>query len=223
STTDNAPQDTQESVMPCEDEPLRIPGSVQPHGVLLAVRGLHLTIQAAPRSAERPLGSTPAAPVGTRLGDVLGATGVRDLRCSDEATDPRRIELTLADGTSGALDLLSHRVGELTIVELEAALPAPGEAPSRMRTALRSLQAAGTVETLTAVLATEVRRVTGFDRVMVYRFDADWNGEVVAEDAREDLDPFLGLHYPASDIPAQARALYTSQWMRSIPDARYTP
>lgn len=223
STTDDAPQDAHESVIPCEDEPIRIPGSVQPHGVLLAVRGHDLTIQAASRSAATHLGWSAERLLGRRLGDVLGATAVGDLRCSDEATDPRRIEPTLADGTSGAFDLLSHRVGELTIVELEAALPAPGEAPSRMRTALRSLQAAGTIETLTAVLATEVRRVTGFDRVMVYRFDADWNGEVVAEDAREDLDPFLGLHYPASDIPAQARALYTSQWMRSIPDARYTP
>ena len=50
-----------------------------------------------------------------------------------------------------------------------------------------------------------MRALTGFDRVMVYRFDAEWNGEVVAEDRRPDLEPFLGLHYPASDIPAQAR------------------
>ena len=73
------------------------------------------------------------------------------------------------------------------------------------------------------MLARDVRTVTGFDRVMVYRFDAEWNGEVIAEDRRDDLEPFLGLRYPASDIPAQARALYATNWMRLIPDARYRP
>jgi light-regulated signal transduction histidine kinase (bacteriophytochrome) len=68
-----------------------------------------------------------------------------------------------------------------------------------------------------------VRGLTGFDRVMVYRFDPDWNGEVVAEERRDDLEPFLGLHFPASDIPAQARALYLRNWLRLIPDARYAP
>ena len=73
------------------------------------------------------------------------------------------------------------------------------------------------------MLARDVRTVTGFDRVMVYRFDAEWNGEVIAEDRRDDLEPFFGLRFPASDIPAQARALYATNWMRLIPDARYRP
>jgi light-regulated signal transduction histidine kinase (bacteriophytochrome) len=58
---------------------------------------------------------------------------------------------------------------------------------------------------------------------MVYRFDAEWNGEVVAEDRREDLEPFLGLHYPASDIPAQARALFLVNRIRVIPDSEAEP
>ncbi|MCI2238552.1 SpoIIE family protein phosphatase, partial [Paenibacillus sp. TRM 82003] len=69
----------------------------------------------------------------------------------------------------------------------------------------------------------EVRTLTGFDRVMVYRFDAQWNGEVVAEDRRDDLNAFRGLHYPASDIPAQARRLYTVNWTRLIADVDYAP
>lgn len=223
STTNDAREPIHEQVIPCEDEPIRIPGSIQPHGVLLVARGHGLVIEMASASAKAHLGWPPEELIGRRLGDVLGAEAVSDLRCTDDLSDPRRIEPVLADGSRGAFDMMSHRAGAATIVELEAAVPAPGESPSRMRTALRSLQSSGTIEALTGVLATEVRKVTGFDRVMVYRFDADWNGEVVAEDAREDLEPFLGLHYPASDIPAQARALYTSQWMRSIPDARYTP
>ena len=73
------------------------------------------------------------------------------------------------------------------------------------------------------MLARDVRAVTGYDRVMVYRFDPEWNGEVIAEDRRDDLEPFFGLRYPASDIPAQARALYATNWMRIIPDATYAP
>ena len=76
---------------------------------------------------------------------------------------------------------------------------------------------------LSEIAAEEVRAITGFDRVMVYRFDADWNGEVVAEAKREDLGSFLGQHYPASDIPAQARKLYTLNWLRFIGDVSYRP
>ncbi len=73
------------------------------------------------------------------------------------------------------------------------------------------------------VAVKELRRLTGFDRVMYYRFDRDWNGEIVAEDRRPDLEPFLGLHYPASDIPAQARALYARNWLRFIGDRTASP
>src|SRR5690606_38226403 len=72
-------------------------------------------------------------------------------------------------------------------------------------------------------LAVEVRELTAFDRVMVYRFDEEWNGEVIAEQKRDDLNSFLGLHYPAGDIPAQARRLYTTNWTRLIADVSYTP
>jgi serine phosphatase RsbU (regulator of sigma subunit) len=88
---------------------------------------------------------------------------------------------------------------------------------------LQRLSASATLDELTAALARDVRALTGYDRVMIYRFDPQWNGEVVAEDKREDLEPFFGLRYPASDIPAQARALYATNWLRIIPDARYRP
>jgi chemotaxis family two-component system sensor kinase Cph1 len=66
-----------------------------------------------------------------------------------------------------------------------------------------------------------MRAATGFDRAMVYRFLPDDSGEVVAEDARSGLESFLGLHYPASDIPKQARELYRRNWLRAIPDVDY--
>src|SRR5690606_34851523 len=92
-----------------------------------------------------------------------------------------------------------------------------------VRGSIAALSRARSLTELYDVAAREVRRLTGFDRVMVYRFDADHNGEVVAEAKRADLNAFLGLHYPATDIPAQARALYEKNWSRLISDVGSTP
>jgi light-regulated signal transduction histidine kinase (bacteriophytochrome) len=71
--------------------------------------------------------------------------------------------------------------------------------------------------------AEQVRSLTGFDRVMIYRFLEDGSGTVIAETKSEEMESYLGLHYPESDIPKQARELYRTNWMRSIPDVSYTP
>lgn len=72
-------------------------------------------------------------------------------------------------------------------------------------------------------ISDQISTITGYDRTMVYRFDDKWNGEVIAESKREGLPPYLGLRYPASDIPAQARQLYLSNLLRLIPDVDYQP
>jgi light-regulated signal transduction histidine kinase (bacteriophytochrome) len=69
----------------------------------------------------------------------------------------------------------------------------------------------------------QVRAITGFDRVMAYHFHPDGHGEVLAEARAAGQDPYLGLHYPASDIPRQARELYLRQWLRLIADVDYRP
>jgi light-regulated signal transduction histidine kinase (bacteriophytochrome) len=68
-----------------------------------------------------------------------------------------------------------------------------------------------------------IQKCTGFDRVMLYRFDSKWNGEVISEVKKENLLPYLGLHYPASDIPVQARRLYEKNLIRFIPNIFYEP
>jgi two-component system, chemotaxis family, sensor kinase Cph1 len=87
--------------------------------------------------------------------------------------------------------------------------------------AINRLQRATTLEQMTQIIVQEVRQLTGFDRVMVYQFDAAGSGTVIAEDRRDDLTPYLGLHYPASDIPKQAKQLYTLNWLRLIPTVDY--
>ena len=210
-------------VVDCADEPIRIPGSIQPHGALLLVEEADRRVVMASRNVAEHLGRDVAAVVGQTLADVVGREAAAAVTVSDDGAEPRRVELAGPGGLRRPADLLVHRADGALVVEIEPRDDVGGDAPPRTRQALRALQGARSVADLTGSLAREMRRVTGFDRVMVYRFDDEWNGEVVAEDAREDLDPFLGLHYPASDIPAQARALYATQWLRSIPDATYAP
>lgn len=213
--------ETSPRVIDCADEPIRVPGSIQPHGALLAADPRDMTIVTASSTVRDVLGVDPESLLGHPLQAVLPDV-VPGPPSGDEAMEPRTAVLSGPSGEQRLHDVLVHLSDGLVVVEVEPQRTAEGGSrPARV--ALRALQGARDQLELARIAASEVRAVTGFDRVMVYRFDEDWNGEVVAEEARGDLEPFLGLHYPASDIPAQARALYTSQWLRSIPDAAYVP
>ena len=214
-----APDPLDPVLLRCADEPIAIPGAIQPHGALLALTEPDLTVAVASVNAAGLFGR-PA--VGT-LADLLDAADLERVHAAladPSGLDPVRVQLR-----GVGVDLVMHRADGLLITEWE---PVPGAEAAdpvwhrRLPAVLQRLSAAPTLEELTAVLARDVRGLTGYDRVMIYRFDPEWNGEVIAEDRRPDLEPFLGLRYPASDIPAQARALYATNWMRIIPDATYT-
>ncbi|TFV48150.1 SpoIIE family protein phosphatase [Blastococcus sp. TF02A_35] len=213
-----APRADEDALLRCADEPIAIPGAVQPHGALLAVTEPDLAVVVASANAEELLGRS-----GGTLDQYLDdadAARLREALDGDLAeANPIRVQVAGAE-----VDLVLHRADGLLVSEWEPVAGAEQAGAAwhrRLPTVLQRLSATATLDELTEVLARDVRTLTGFDRVMVYRFDEAWNGEVVAEDRREDLEPFLGLRYPASDIPAQARALYTSNWMRIIPDAGY--
>ena len=210
---------TEPDLRGCADEPIRIPGSIQPHGALLAVTEPDLAVVVASANAEDLLGRDPT---GVDLANLFGQEVADQLRSTDLAVlNPLRVCLR-----DRPLDLVAHRADGLLVVELEPLEEAHEADPvwhRRLPLVLQRLQAAATLDELAVALADEVRALTGFDRVMVYRFDPHWNGEVIAEDARADLEPFLGLRFPASDIPPQARALYVANWLRLIPTSRYEP
>jgi two-component system, chemotaxis family, sensor kinase Cph1 len=210
----------------CDREPIHIPGAVQPHGVLLACRNdEQLTLVHVSANVQDVFGREPDALLGQSLLTLFepaSHTFLRSLRdrASLREVNPRRLQVR--GGT--AMQAVMHRSADLLVVELEpnGVNQHDGFDP-RLRGAIMKLQSARDVGALSRIAATEVRELTGFDRVMVYRFDPDWNGHVVAESRRPDLEPFLGLHYPASDIPVQARRLYTQNWIRLIADISYTP
>jgi two-component system, chemotaxis family, sensor kinase Cph1 len=212
----------------CESEPIHIPGAIQPHGVLIATRDAALTITQVSANLGQFFDATPESCLGSPFATLLDAESAE--RMQQVFSAPRLRELNpfrISTKDGRALDAVAHRSGDILIVEAEPAavqrMEAIGSFDPRLRSSVLRLQNAHDIPSLTATAAEEVRTLTGFDRVMVYRFDDEWNGEVVAESKREDLESFLGWHYPASDIPAQARRLYTVNWLRFIVDVGYQP
>lgn len=224
----------------CAREPIHIPGSIQPRGVLLTVREADGVVLQCSANVPALLGREVADVLDRPLGDVLGpvaAAAVAEQLAAVPDTRVRNPGLVHVDvaGSTVAMDLVVHRPppstpeapGPVYVMELE---PADGIRPltfgttyEGVRDAIADLNRVTAMTDLYDSAARHVRRLTGFDRVMIYRFDADYNGEVVAEAKRDDLNAFLGLHYPASDIPPQARALYERSWIRLISDVDYTP
>ncbi|WP_201836329.1 ATP-binding protein [Microvirga zambiensis] len=216
----------------CAREPIHIPGSVQPHGMLLAIRLSDRTIAYASANIAGTLGVDPGSALGQPFAQALPALSrefeadLADPPPSGSTRTLRTIRLDTRDGV-GAYEAAISRSGECAVIELEAP---PRDAASgldvlypTLRRFVEQLQGASTVDTLCHLAAQDIRRMTGFDRVLIYRFDAQWNGTVIAEDRNEVLPSYLDLRFPASDIPAQARELYRRNRQRIIPDANYVP
>ena len=138
-------------------------------------------------------------------------------------TAARAFGVALIDRSS-SFDVAVHVSGDSVVIECEPSIDEPGlNAGAVVRGMVARLQQTSDQRTFYRVAAREMRALTGFDRVMIYRFDPDGSGEVIAEAARAGLEPYLGLHYPASDIPQQARLLYRRNWLRIIPDITAAP
>ena len=216
----------------CDREPIQVPGSIQPHGLLLALAEPGLEVIQASFNVDSMLGMDARAVLGRAVDDLIGPDLARALRGSlDNPLLSRQPFLLskgpLAVGDGRPFDATVHRAEGALILELEPALIDDASAFRNLyplvRASLASLEESTGVRDACRVAASEVRRITGFDRVLIYRFDEDWNGTVIAEDRNDSLPSYLDLRFPASDIPAQARALYRANRVRSIPDAGYRP
>jgi light-regulated signal transduction histidine kinase (bacteriophytochrome) len=213
----------------CAREPIHLSGAIQPHGYLVSCQLSDWTIRHVSANAEALFGVAPALLPGQTLrdhfaGEVLGAiadtVGYLDTGAAAQRVGSANL------GVHGALcDLTVHMADGLVHIEAEP-LPAHGADATPTATAQAMIARLGSGDGETAFfadVAAQVRAVSGYDRVMVYRFREDDSGEVIAESRVDDVEPFLGLRYPASDIPAQARALYLRNRIRVIPDAAYAP
>ncbi|WP_375501306.1 SpoIIE family protein phosphatase [uncultured Jatrophihabitans sp.] len=216
----------------CAREPIHIPGSVQPRGVLAVVREPELVVSQVSANVSELLGrevdDVVAHGIGAAFGTQFGSILERVTAAFGDLRERNPIEIQIdVRGQPVMFDAILHRSDSALLVEFEPAEgPRPFSFPNTYqaaRSAVGDLNRAASLQELYDVTAQSVRTLTGFDRVMVYRYDHEYNGEVVAEARREDLNSFLGQHYPASDIPPQARALYEKNWIRLISDVDYAP
>jgi light-regulated signal transduction histidine kinase (bacteriophytochrome) len=205
-------------------EPIRAPGAVQPHGAIAVAAAVDLALLQVSRNLRDVIGREPAlgAPLAASLGEEIAGEIAAWL-----AGEPLPFLRTYRR-PGGALQVSAHKGAQGVIVELEAA--ADGEGPAtleavypRLRAFVDALEPLGSVEEILALAASEVRSLTGFDRVLAYAFDDRGDGVVLAEDRNAVLPSYLDLRFPASDIPSQARDLYAVNRVRLIPDADYAP
>ena len=214
----------------CDREPIHIPNLIQPHGVLLAVSATEYTILQVSLNAGSILGREPQQLLQQPLKQLLGEHQVRRIQLclSEDLEEINPLVITLdKEGQKVTFEAIVHQKENIIIVELETAESKQKaeffDFYKSFKSPIDKIQRTDSLNDLCDVLVKEVRKITGFDRIMVYRFNAEGSGEVIAEAVREDLEPFLGLHYPATDIPKQAKYLYTLNYIRLIPDVAYEP
>ena len=217
----------------CAAEPIHTPGTIQPHGVLLAADPAQdFRLVAASLSAVALPGAGPH-PLARTLPELLGgafATALAERSRAGALLPASPWETTLTLGLPPrTFDVTAHAHAGTVIVELEPADPGDAasalDAARHLQRAIAALRASeGGLEDLAGTAVRALRLLTGYERVLVYRFDADWNGQAIAEDRAPGWDhSLLHLHFPASDIPSQARALYHRSTMRWVADRDATP
>jgi chemotaxis family two-component system sensor kinase Cph1 len=214
----------------CDREPIHIPGRIQPHGVLLVLSEPDLTIVQISSNSKRLLGRYPEELLNQPLSCLLNAKQLNAITSclSKDFESVNPLKLSIEHQQKAIIfDGIIHRYAGALTLELE---PSQTKEPADffgfyhlVKGTIHKLQNAHTLSEMCTVMVQEVRQLTGFDRVMVYQFDPEGAGRVIAEAKRDDLIPYLGLHYPSSDIPKQAKQLYTLNWLRLIPDVDYQP
>ncbi|WP_149087979.1 ATP-binding protein [Pseudomonas prosekii] len=212
----------------CSDEPIRTPGAIQPHGVLLTLSEPDLRIVQISANVQDLLGRAAQEMVGEPLQRLVGADyaqAIEQAAQQDNPLDGAELFFTLNGAT---FEGFVHRHQGVLVLELEVKDPAfqprtvDGK-PNNLGRMLQRLQRAKTLQALYETSVEEIQQITGYDRVLIYRFEEEGHGQVIAEATSPDMDVFQGLFFPASDIPEQARELYRTNWLRIIPNADYQP
>ena len=216
----------------CDRELIQHPGSIQPHGALLVLEAASPQILQASENAPAMLGFAVAELLGRSIeilgGDLPAQVWTRVL--AGVRANPRPFRgYTEHNGVRRGFEALIHRneadavILELEPVDLAEAATLARDLPHRLPGAVARLSAARTIDALADEAVAIYRDMCGYDRVMFYRFDGDGHGEVIAEAKEARLEPYLGLHYPESDIPQRARELYLRNRVRVLVDVNYAP
>jgi light-regulated signal transduction histidine kinase (bacteriophytochrome) len=214
----------------CDKELIHIPGAIQPHGILFVLKEPQLKILQVSNNTYDILGYHPQDLLKKTLKDLLDSEQVNSIqKCLSEdfeCINPLKISVKNQDQTL-IFDGIIHRSNEFIILELE---PTKTKVNADffsfyhlVKGSISKMQNASGLHELCQIIVKEVRKLTGFDRVMLYKFEPEGVGAVIAEDTLDSSIPYLNLRYPASDIPKQARQLYILNSLRIIPEVNYQP
>ena len=212
----------------CDREPIHIPGAILPHGAMLVLDADTLEVLQAAGDTPRLLGVPLLDLLGQSAATLLRPDQIENLRGLAAALDllkPRHLldpQMRVIAGQP--LDASLHRSAGLLVLEFEAADPSDRYAADPLagvQEMIRGFDESPSLKALCQLAAERVRAVARYDRVLVYRFMHDDSGWVIAESREAHLEPFLDLHYPAADIPQQARALYAKNWLRLITQVNF--
>lgn len=207
----------------CEKEPIHIIGKVQSHGVLITCEAKTLTISQTSNNTSENFQIKPDDLLQKPLSRLIGTGGETELRERLESKKLLLPEELVLNGRS--FIMLPHVSDGHLLLDFEP-LEKTNDSVSfqqQLTHILNNLRSAESVEALCGEAAVLTREIFGYDRVMIYRFDDAWNGEVIAEQKEQRAESWLGLHYPASDIPSQSRNLFLKHRVRIISDVNDIP
>ena len=208
----------------CENEPIHIPGSIQPHGFLLGINSSSFIIEFSSNNTADYIVMPFTELLGKDFAAVFGTENEQQLRqfiLINSRSSPLGMTLNQAH-----FQCSIHLSGNHYILEAEPDNPNKDNLVNvynQTAQFISYMNETSTLQELCQLVADGTRNITGYDRVMIYRFDKEYNGEVFAESCNENIEPFLGLHYPHTDIPSQARDLYMKNLLRLIVDINYVP
>ncbi|MGF1489617.1 MAG: GAF domain-containing protein [Prochloraceae cyanobacterium] len=216
-----------------DQEKIHVSGLIQPHGVVIVLKEPELEILQISDNAGYFFATSAEDLLGQKLENLFDSFQIERiepaLRSENlDFINPSKLWARTVGDEYAVFDGIFHRNSEgFLILELE---PATSEENIPFlsfyhlaKISINQLQETASHQDFCQIIVREVRKITGFDRVMLYKFDEDNHGVVIAEEKASDMEAYLGLHYPASDIPKPARKLFASNYIRIIPDARAMP
>jgi len=214
----------------CDAEPIHLIRLVQPHACLLACQLPTFEILQVSDNVEKLIGYSPEYLLQSSLSQILDQATMSLIEDNLEFEEGfRTVNPIRATVSKNKIDLFHNIIAHINkdgvlIVEIE---PISSDISTStfqfiLSNAIQKVQKSN-MEHLFDVTAKEIKNITRYDRVMIYRFDEVYNGEVIAESKEDFVEPFLGIRYPASDIPKQARALFLQNKVRLLCDVASEP
>jgi len=212
----------------CGSLPIHLTNLIQPYGVLLVIDKDNLNIVQASENTEKVFSKPVAEVVNATLASFIGKEALESLR--EKLADNFNNKIPAVWEINGhRYVVLVHRSPKYFLVEIDATTreASPDDAfvkvYQELKYVMTAIEGAESLEKVCQLVASELKKISGFDKVMVYQFDADWNGYVIAESGEPDMESYYQFTFPASDIPRQARQLYLKNPYRLIPDRNYQP